>query len=104
MALAIAVTVRYIVHSNLSLSTEIWIVAVSLLSCVAQFYIGRKIGMRYGDMITGGQSLGQKNTVLAIWMGYTFFTPITSVAGGFYSIWHNVINSYQLHEHNKESA
>lgn len=34
-------------------------------------------------------------------MGYTFFTPITAVAGGFYSIWHNVINSYQLYQHRK---
>ena len=35
-------------------------------------------------------------------MGYTFFTPITAVAGGFYSIWHNVINSYQLYQHRKQ--
>ena len=44
-----------------------------------------------------GQSLGQKNTVFAIWMGYTFMEPIVSVAGGFYSIWHNLYNSWQLH-------
>lgn len=62
-----------------------------------QFYFGRRIGRRYGDTITAGQSLGQKNTVLAIWMGYTFFTPVTAIAGGFYSIWHNLVNSYQLY-------
>lgn len=102
LALAMAVTTRYIVHTDVSISAQLWLVAVSLFSCLIQFYIGRKIGLRYNDTITGGQSLGQKNTVLAIWLGYTFFTPITSVVGGFYSIWHNVINSYQLYEHNKK--
>lgn len=102
LALATAVTTRYIVHSNVSLATELWLVAVSLISCLLQFYLGRKIGAAYNDKVTAGQSLGQKNTVLAIWLGYTFFTPITSVAGGFYSIWHNIVNSWQLYEHSKK--
>lgn len=101
LALATAITTRSIVHSNVAISTELWLVVISLFCCVLQFYLGRKIGMHYNDKITAGQSLGQKNTVLAIWMGYTFFTPITSIVGGFYSIWHNVINSYQLYEHKK---
>lgn len=99
LALATAVTTRYIMHSDTSLSTDLWLVAVSLISCLMQFYIGRRIGGAYGDTITGRQSLGQKNTVLAIWLGYTFFTPITSVVGGFYSIWHNIVNSWELYKH-----
>lgn len=102
LALAMAVTTRSIVHSQVAISTQLWLVAVSLLCCCMQFYLGRKIGARYDEKITAGQSLGQKNTVLAIWMGYTFFTPVTSIVGGFYSIWHNVINSYQLYEHKKK--
>lgn len=101
LMLATAVTTRFIMHSDVSLSAELWLVVVSLLSCFLQFYIGRKIGSHWDDTLTAGQSLGQKNTVLAIWLGYTFFTPITSVAGGFYSIWHNVINSWQLYQHKK---
>lgn len=99
LTLAIAVTCHSIVTTEIDLSTELWLVAISLICCVAQFWLGRKIGMRYGDKVTAGQSFGQKNTVLAIWMGYTFFTPVTAVVGGFYSIWHNVINSYQLYKH-----
>lgn len=99
LALAIAVTTRSIVHCSVSVSTQLWLVAVSLACCLLQFGIGRRIGAVYHDKITAGQALGQKNTVLAIWMGYTFFSPITSIAGGFYSIWHNIINSYQLYEH-----
>lgn len=99
LALAITVTTRSIMYADLKLSTELWLVVVSLISCALQFWLGRKIGDRYNDTITAGQAFGQKNTVLAIWMGYTFFTPITSIVGGFYSIWHNIVNSYQLYRH-----
>lgn len=97
LALAIAVTTRTIVHTNLPILYQCAIAIVSLVCCGLQFYIGKRIGARYGDSITAGQALGQKNTVFAIWMGFTFFTPITSIAGGFYSVWHNIVNSYQLY-------
>lgn len=104
LSLAMAVTTRSIVHSKIDISTQAWLVVVSLLCCCVQFYLGRKIGAAYDDKITAGQSFGQKNTVLAIWMGYTFFTPVTAIVGGFYSIWHNVINSWQLYHHNHHSS
>lgn len=102
LALATVVTVRSVVHSDVGILTELWLVAISLICCVVQFYIGRRIGFRYSNPISAAQSLGQKNTVLAIWMGYTFFTPVTSIVGGFYSVWHNIINSYQLYCQNKK--
>lgn len=101
LALAMAVTARSIVHSTVPLSAQAWLVAVSFACCVFQFWAGRHIGAAYGDKVSAGQALGQKNTVFAIWLGYTFFTPVTSIAGGFYSIWHNVANSYQLYKHRK---
>ncbi|MBO5180274.1 MAG: transporter [Paraprevotella sp.] len=97
LAIAIAVTAKSIAHSTVDYRYQLGISAASLLCCAFQFWLGKRIGHRYGDSITAGQALGQKNTVLAIWMGYTFFTPVTSVAGGFYSVWHNVYNSYQLY-------
>lgn len=103
LALATAVTTRSIAHSNVSISIQLWLVVISFVCCILQFWIGRKIGAKYNEKITAGQSFGQKNTVLAIWMGYTFFTPITAIVGGFYSIWHNVINSYQLYEHKRKT-
>lgn len=99
LALALSVTTRSIVHSTVALSIQLWLVVVSLICCALQFWLGRKIGAGYGDKITAGQALGQKNTVLVIWMGYTFFTPVTAIVGGFYSIWHNLVNSWQLYEH-----
>ena len=47
------------------------------------------------------QATQASGMTLAIWMGYTFLTPATSIAGGFYSIWHNVYNSWQLYKENR---
>ncbi len=104
LALAIAVTVRSIVHSHTPFLYLTGIAAISLICCIIQFYVGHSIGRHYGCPIGAGQALGQKNTVLAIWMGYTFFTPVSSIAGGFYSIWHNVYNSWQLYLKRKEKC
>ena len=100
LSLAIAMTTRAIAHSNLSIWVMAGIALVSLVCCVAQFAFGRYIGRRNGEVITGGQSLGQKNTVFAIWFACTFLTPVTAIAGGFYSLWHNLVNTWQLYKHN----
>ena len=97
LPLAIAVTTRAIVKSDIPVGYMVGMAAVSLLCCVLQFWTGRKIGAKWGNNVTAGQALGQKNTVFAIWMAYTFMTPVTSIAGGFYSLWHNIFNSYQLY-------
>ena len=100
LSLAIAMTSRAIAHSNLSLWVMAGIALVSLVCCVLQFAFGRFVGRRNGEVIAGGQSLGQKNTVFAIWFACTFLTPVTAIAGGFYSLWHNLVNTWQLYKHN----
>ncbi len=97
LAIAIAVTVKAIVHSHVPMTGMIGMVVASSMCCMFQFYVGKLIGKRYGRCVEGGQALGQKNTVFIIWMGYTFLSPVTAVAGGLYSVWHNVYNSYQLY-------
>lgn len=104
LTLAIAVTTKSIVHSEVSVGLQVGLALVSLICCAVQFYLGKKIGRIYGDEISAGQALGQKNTVLGIWLGYTFFTPVTAVAAGFYSIWHNVFNSRQLYLQRKREV
>lgn len=103
LSLAIGVTVKAIVHSHIAPVYLFGIVVVTLICCILQFYIGKKIGMRYGQIIEGGQALGQKNTVFIIWMGYTFLSPVSAMAGGLYSVWHNIYNSWQLYNHRKTS-
>ena len=87
-----------------SVPFEIAIALLSLVACVGQFYLGRKIGGKYGDKISGAQGLGQKNTVLAIWMALTYLSPITSIGPASYIIWQNSINSYQLYLKEKRAA
>ncbi len=70
---------------------------LSGIVCCLQFWIGRKIGRRCGDRIAGAQGLGQKNTVLAIWMALTYLHPVSSVAPAAYVAWQNTINSAQLY-------
>lgn len=80
------------------------LVAGSAVACALQFFVGRKVGGRFGDKVTGGQSLGQKNTVLAIWLALTYLDPIASIAPAAYVAWHNIVNSYQIihyHKHHK---
>lgn len=71
----------------------------ALLVCLLQFYIGRKIGRRNGDAVSGGQSLGQKNTVLAVWLAMAYMNPIASIAPAAYIAWQNIVNSAQLVRH-----
>lgn len=104
LTLAIAITTRSIVHSDVPIIYQVGIAIVTLICCWIQFVIGRHIGDPYGDRIAAGQAIGQKNTVFAIWIAYTFLTPVTAIAGGFYSIWHNIFNSYQLYKHRKEKG
>ena len=101
LSLAIAVTTRILVHARVSWLLCLLILTGSLVACIMQFAVGRLVGRHYGEAVTAGQACGQKNTVLAIWVGYTFLDPLTSVAGGFYTIWHNVFNAWQLYQKNK---
>ena len=85
-----------------SFTTEIALAVVALLLCLLQFKMGRLLGRRYGDPAAGGQSLGQKNTVLAVWMAQSFLNPISSIAPTAYIVWQNFVNSYQLYRKDRE--
>jgi len=75
---------------------EVLVALVALLMCIVQFVVGRGIGKRYDDTVAGGQGLGQKNTILAIWMAQMYLNPIASIGPGAYVLWQNIINSYQV--------
>ncbi len=115
LMLAILMSVRILMGSTAGGLVIGVLAAVSSLCCLANFAIGRVVGLHEGRdrkqasagsegnvVVSVTQSLGQKNTVFSIWMGYTFFTPITSITGGFYSIWQNLINSWQLEQKRKK--
>lgn len=85
-----------------SLTTELWLAFAALVICLVQFKVGRMLGRRYGDPAAGGQSLGQKNTVLAVWMAQSFLNPISSIAPTAYIVWQNFVNSYQIWRKDRE--
>ena len=75
-------------------------IAMALIAgvlCAVQFVIGRRVGRRFGDPVSGAQGLGQKNTVLAIWMSLTYLDPISSVGPAAYIAWQNTVNSLQIY-------
>lgn len=79
-----------------SLATELILAVAAGVLCLAQFAIGRKWGERCGDKAAGGQSAGQKNTLLAILLAQSYLMPLSSVAPAAYVVWQNLMNSYQL--------
>lgn len=97
LGLAILMSTKAIAHNTAGLGVLVQIAMCSLIACVLQFALGRVIGARHACKISAAQAFGQKNTVFAIWLGYTFLTPVVSVAGGFYSIWHNCYNTWQMY-------
>ncbi|MDR1813463.1 MAG: transporter [Tannerella sp.] len=80
---------------------EVGLLTVSLVLCCLQFFVGRRIGRHYGDAVSSGQGLGQKNTILAIWMSQTYLHPLTAIAPAGYILWQNIINSWQLWKHRR---
>lgn len=96
LAIVVGQTVRSIVNSQAEIATLITIGGAGLITCIVQFIIGKKIGGYYNDRISGGQALGQKNTIFAIWMAYTYLTPLSSLGPGSYVLWQNLFNSWQL--------
>ena len=105
--LCMVITTRILVQSHIGFALVAGMAVITLVCCLMQFRLGRSIAARYAGhgnqaaIVAGGQLLGQKNTAFMIWMGYTFMNPLTAIAGGFYSIWHNLINSLQLHRQSK---
>ena len=100
-ALALAIvtgkTVLFLVNQeNPNYTDQLLIAGVALVICVAQFLTGRMLGKHYGDTISSQQGLGQKNTILAIWMAQVYLSPVASIAPAAYVLWQNAINSYQL--------
>lgn len=79
--------------------TVVGLVIGALGVCLLQFAIGRWVGGKFKDKVSGGQSLGQKNTVLAVWLALTYMVPIASIAPAAYIAWQNIVNSWQLMKH-----
>lgn len=124
-AMSVVVLMAQVTNSLLYADYDLWVAFAqaggSLVACLLQFYIGRKIGERYPSVphgedyqdvlissdintadpvlqtrISAGQALGQKNTTLGVWMANTYLNPIAAFGAAAYIIWQNLFNSWQL--------
>lgn len=102
MCLAISMTLRYLITSEFGIPIEITVAFVSMVVCAVLFYSGKRIGRVYGEHIGAGQGLAQRNTVFIIWLGSTFLHPSCAIAGGFYSLWQNLFNTWQMRKFERE--
>lgn len=89
-------TLRNILHATVSGWTLALLLFVPLVVCLIQFTIGKAVGHHYGASISAGQALGQKNTIVGIWLTLTFLNPLAAVAPGAYVVWQNLVNGWQL--------
>ncbi|MBE6209018.1 MAG: transporter [Rikenellaceae bacterium] len=97
VVLTMASTVDYIVQRGWDEWPKYVLLAVvALFIAIAQYLIGWRIGKRFGRRIEGCQLLGQKNTILTIWMAQNFLNPLASIAPAAYVLWQNLINGVEL--------
>lgn len=98
LVLVLGRTTAFILDTEADPFIEVELAAVALVLCITQFLVGRMLGKMSGDTVAGGQSVGQKNTILAVWMSLNFLDPVASVAPTAYIVWQNFVNSYQIYK------
>ena len=96
LSIVTGVTMKNIFHSQVSGWSLTLLLLLPLVVTVVQFAIGKAVGHPFGASISAGQALGQKNTVVGIWLTLTFLNPLAAVAPGAYVIWQNLVNAWQL--------
>ena len=104
-AIAFLLTIGQTMHFIIDRGHDNWPLIVTMGICafvfsIGQFLLGRQLHHHYGDLISGAQLMGQKNSAIGIWMCNTFLMPLSSVLMALYSIFQNLFNSWQL-AHNK---
>lgn len=85
----------FIRHNDQSFFMLILIGAVALVLCALNFGLGRWLGHPSLVQETG-QALGQKNTMLAVWVCLTFLSPTLALGPMFYIVFQNLYNAYLL--------
>lgn len=96
LVIVTGVTLKNISNSSVSGWVLCSLLIAPLFVCIIQFAIGKAIGRHWNDSISAGQALGQKNTVVGLWLTLTFLNPLAAVAPGAYVLWQNMVNGWQI--------
>ncbi len=84
-------------HPDLPRRTLGLIALTTAVVCAANFALGRLIGGRDFPR-EASQALGQKNTTLTIYLALVYASPVVALGPTCYVIWHNLWNSWQIHQ------
>ena len=96
LSIVTGITLRNIHQSSIT-GWVLWLLLTTpLLVCLIQFSLGKWVGSFWNDSISAGQALGQKNTVVGIWLTLTFLNPLAAIAPGAYVLWQNLVNGWQI--------
>ena len=101
VAAQIFVSVR---DDDTAVAVKVTTAVATLVLCLLQFAVGKAVGSRYGERISAGQALGQKNTIFAIWMAHAYLNPASAIGPGAYVLWQNFVNSYQIYKKDRETT
>ena len=96
LAVVMGMTMHNILSARISGLTMSMLILAPLVVTMVLFSIGKGTGRRYGESICGGQALGQKNTIVGIWLTVTYLNPTAAIAPCAYVIWQNSVNAWQL--------
>ena len=96
LSIVMGMTLHNILTASVSGMTMGFLLLTPILVTVVLFGVGKGVGRRYGDSVSGGQALGQKNTILGIWLTVTYLNPTAAIAPCAYVVWQNLLNAWQL--------
>ena len=96
LSIVMGLTLRMIINTTVTGQTLVLLLVLPLFVAIALFGIGKLVGGYFGESISGGQALGQKNTIVGIWLMMMFLNPVAVIAPCSYVLWQNMINSLQL--------
>lgn len=100
--LAVSKASAFIQSSDVSIRTITLVGAITGILCLLNFTIGKIAGGKTLSLEMS-QTLGQKNTMLVVWISVTYLNPLMTLGPIFYLVWHNFYNAYQLaHQSTKQ--
>lgn len=100
LVLVLGRTTAFILDTEADAFIEVELALVALVLCLVQFGAGRMLGRVTGDVVATTQSVGQKNTIFAVWLSLNFLDPLASIAPTAYIVWQNLTNSWQIWRYN----
>ncbi|MCD8297598.1 MAG: bile acid:sodium symporter [Prevotella sp.] len=96
LSIVMGMTMHNITCATVGGATMLLLVVLPLFVTLVLFSLGKAVGRRSGESINAGQALGQKNTILGIWLTMNFLNPTAAIAPCAYVVWQNIVNSLQL--------